>query len=255
MVLRLGFGVPKSLRPRDTRIELERWLAGGELTISTPSAAPTGYTVGTCNLRVLALVYDGRDRELKSRMTIREIATTNQDYEYDVNGFCRFAFLSSKLTTTGYSSWASFTSIFSRTKQLPPSFATYYLVDRYRAQSLNLSAADAITAATPLAVPIVVPDREQKIGAMMDLRTLHVDTTPSAQSSLPTNARIVLCQIKDRTPTLSALILGQPSPEAAARAVDAYGYVQDGKTGGSPVRHYLPALSRKLPLRLKPAGN
>jgi len=255
MLLRIGFGVPKALRPRDTRVELERWLAGGELTVSTPSSAPTGYTVGTCNIRIYAKVFDGRDRELKSRMTIREIAMSNQDYEYDVNGFLRFAFLSSLLTTTSYSSWASFTSVFSRTMALPPSFATALLVDRYRAESLNLSSADVFTASTPLAVPLVTPDWRQKIGAMMDLRTFHIDVTPSAQSSLPTNARVVLCQIKDRTPVLSALVLGQPSPEAAARAVDQFGYVQDGKTGGSKVSSYLPSLARKLPIRLRPGHN
>ncbi len=253
MQLRLGFGVPKSLRPRDTRIELERWLATGELTLSTPASSPTGMTVGACTIRVFAYVIDGRDRELKSRMTIREIAVTNTDYEYDVNGSCRFAILTSLLTTTSYSSWASFTTVFSRTKALPPSFPTAFLVDKYRTDSLNLSTADAFTAATPLAIPFVSPALRQKIGAMMDIKTLHVDLTPSA-TAIPTNARIVLCQIKDRPPVSAALVLGQTSPEAAARAVESYGYVQDGRTGGSKVTSYLPSLARRLPIRLRPGA-
>ena len=89
-----------------------------------------------------------------------------------------------------------------------------------------------------------------QIGEQVMADTLHIDLTPSG-ASIPTNARLLTCQIRDRSPGMAALVAGEPSPEALARRLASNGYVVDGKPGGSRITEYPPALSRKLPVRIK----
>lgn len=246
--LRVTFEPLKAHRPRDTRIRLEHFLEGGELIINTPAALPTGWNSVQSDqrVRVYMRVVDGRTRELKSRMTIREQALQGQEFDYDVSGSIRAAFLSSKLATTGYTTLAPFTTLFSRTLELPPNFETDLLVDTYRRYCDATGTNDEFLLAAPGAIPLVSPRRFQKIGEMIDTKTLHVDLLQAA----PTGGRLVTCAIKNRTPTLAAGVMGFASFADLQIALAERGRVVDGTPGGSPVTGYHPTLARRLPARI-----
>ena len=245
--LKITFEPLKAERRRDTRVPLEHFLEGGQFLISTPSALPTGWAAVQSDqrLQVFMRVVDGRSKELKSRMTIRELAVNNSEFDYEVNGSLRCAFLSSKIATTSGSSYASISTLFSRTLETPPSLQTFMFVDRYRRYSDHLGTNDEITAATPTAVPLVTPDRRQKIGEMIDTTTLHVDF---GSQTVPTSARLVVNAIKNRTPNLAALVGGCGSVADLQVAMSERGRVVDSKN--TPVTQFHPTLVRRLPVRV-----
>lgn len=247
--LKITFEPLKAERSRDTRIPLEHFLEGGQFLISTPSAVPTGWNTVQSDqrIRVAMRVIDGRTKELKSRQTIRELAVTNTEYDYEVNGSMRASFLSSKLATTGASSYGSVTSLFSRTLETPPQLETFYFLERYRRYSDSLGSNDEFAAATPTAIPIVSPNRFQKIGEMIDTKTLHVDF---GSQSVPTSAKLVNVAIKNRTPGLAALVAGFGSVADLQVAMSERGRVVDSKPSGTPVEHFHPTLVRRLPVRV-----
>lgn len=247
--LTITFEPLKALRPRDTRIRLEHFLEGGEFIVNTPAALPTGWAAVQSDqrFRVFVRVVDGRTRELKSRMVIRETAAnTNQEFDYEVSGSVRAALVTSKLPTTGYTSLAAYTTIFSRTMETPPSFETSLLRQRYRRYSDALGTNDEFLLAAPGAIPLVCPNRDQKIGEMINTKTFHLDFLAAA----PTNARLLTCAIKNRTPNLAALVMGFGTPAELQAAIATHGRVVDGSPGGSPASGYLADLARRLPLRL-----
>jgi hypothetical protein len=255
--LRVTWEPDRAERPRDTRIPLEHFLEGGVLEFSTPAAVPTGWAAvqSDWRVRVNARVVDGRTKELKSRLTYREVAAnTNQEYDYEINGSLRSAIVGSKLATTSYTSLAAYTTLFSRTLEMPPNYETHNLVDRYRRTIVGAAgsggvngAVDPFLASTPLAIPLLVPEKRQKIGAMIDTKTLHLDFLTTA----PTSGRLLTSQIKNRTPNLAALVAGYTSTEDLQMAMATAGFVVDSTPGGSPVRSFAPTLVRRFPVRIK----
>jgi hypothetical protein len=246
--LRITFEPLKALRSRDTRIRLEHFLEGGEFLIQTASALPTGWAAVQADqrVRVYARVVDGRTKELKSRMTIREQAVTNQEFDYEVNGSIRAAILTSKLATTGYTTLAPYTTFFSRTMEVPPNFETDLVTDRYVRFSDALGTNDEFLLAAPGAIPLIAPNRFQKIGEMIDAKTLHLDLLQAA----PTSGRLITIAIKNRTPNLSALVAGFGSVDDLQVALADRGKVVDGTPGGTDVTGYHPTLVRRLPVRV-----
>jgi len=240
--------LPKAHRPRDTRIPLEHFLEGGQLEIVTPAALPTNWsTFLNGRIQIFALVVDGRTRELKSRLTIRELSMTRQEDNYDVYGSLRSLVGTSSLTTSGYSSWAAFTVFNSQTLRYPASLESDQLVDRYRNQfPFALNAADEITLATPGAVPFVTPDRDQKIGAMIDAKTVHIDLLAAP----PANPRLLVTAIKDRDPLLAALVAGYANVSDYQAALATQGRVVTQGSGSKDATGYLAQLVRRMPVRL-----
>ncbi len=239
-------------RPRDTRVPLAHFLEGGELTIQTAAAVPTGWNSvqSDWRMRVYARIVDGRARELKSRRRIIEQAVTQQEFDYQVNGSLRAAILTSKLTTTGYTSLAGFTTLFSRTLETVPSYETDMLLDEYRREADALGANDEFTLATPGAIPLKAPKKGQKTGEMIDTKTLHLDLLQAA----PASGRLITDVIVDRSPNLAALTEGYRSPGELAAAIRDHGYVV-GDSGNIKATGMVASLVRRLPVRIKPAGD
>lgn len=253
--LRILFGSDaqnRMLRPRDSALQIAQLLEGGNLTITTPAATPTGWQAAVgADWRIQVFVYarDGRKNELKARRRIWEVNIGQQEYDYQVNGFLRAALIGSKLTTTGYTSLAAFTTLFSRTLELPPQFESDMLLDEYRKTATALGTNDEFALATPGAIALKIPHRLQKIGQMIDCKTLHIDLRAAA----PTNGRVLLDAVIPRSPVMGAVAMGFENPSALASAVRQSGVVQ-GEGGQIPVSHMLANLTRVLPVRLKDAG-
>lgn len=249
--LRVSFEPLRALRPRDTRIPLEHFMNGGQLIVTCASAVPTGFAAVQADQRVqvIARVVDGRTKEVKSRMEIREQVVSQQEFRYPIYGSLRSAFLTSKLTTTLHTSLASFTSLNSDTLEIPPNFDPRSMTSRYRRMgAFNVGTNDEFVAEN--AIPLIVPDRRQKVGAMPDLDVLHLNLGAAA----PTGGRLVTTTIRDRTARLAALVAGFQNPSDYANALRKNGYVVDGSPHGSPVLNYHPTLVRRLPCRIRGMG-
>lgn len=239
----------KTHRPRDFRIPIEHFLEGGELLVQTPAALPTGWNSVQSDqkIRIMVRVVDGRTKEVKSRFRIKEEAIAQQEFDYQVNGSLRCAIITSKLTTTGYTSLAAFTTIFSRTLETVPDLEIDMLLDYYRRWSDGLGTNDEFALATPGAIALQAPRRWQKIGELIDTKTLHIDLRASA----PASGRLLTWTVVDRTPNLAALVAGFSSVPDYQRAIADYGRVVDGSPHGTPAKFYLPQIQRRLPMRFQ----
>jgi hypothetical protein len=249
-ILRLPFGVPfRAKRSRDYTIPVSEFLNAGEFTIQTASAVPTGWAAQQADWRMqlVAWVRDGRKKELKSRRRVKEEAMTQQEFDYQINGFCRSAIITSKLATTGYTSLAAFTTVNSRTLKFPAAFNTRFLLDEYRQEAPgNLATNDEFTLAAPGAIAFMVPRNGQKIGNMVDMKSLHIDLLQAA----PTSGRLITDVLIDRNADSSAAQLGYDNPGQVGAAVKNSGVVV-GNAGNYDVRTFNGELARKMPLRVK----
>ncbi len=251
-ILRLVFANPwRAERDRDTAVPLAHFLEGGEFTVVTPAAVPTGWAAvqNDWKLQLFADIRDGRKRELKTRRRIKEERISNLEFDYQINGFMRSAILTSKLATTGYSSWASHTTLNSKTLMVPPAYQVAMLLDQYRRESYHLGTNDEFALATPGAIPLVMPRRYQKIGKMVDTKSLHIELP----TTIPTNAIILTDTIVDRDGDMAALSEGYRSSGDLHRAVMQNGKVK-GKAGNYHVRNFAAPLARKLPIEIAPGG-
>lgn len=238
-------------RPGDFRIPLEHFLEGGVLNWNSAAAVPTGFGPVNADWRVRweFFVEDGRQRELKSRRRIYEQVVQNQEFDYACNGSIRSAIIGSKLTTTGYTSLSAFSTIFSRTLETPPSFSVNGLRESYRKGSDVIGSNDEFLLATPAMIPLVFPHRAQRIGKMINAKTLHIDLLAAA----PASGRLLLDLVTDRTPLLAAATMGYQSPGELAAAMRRHGQVQ-GEQFQYPVEGFNMDLVKRLPVRLK-SGN
>jgi hypothetical protein len=241
----------RALRPRDFAIPVEHFLEGGQFNFTTPAAVPTGWGPFNADWRVQAefKVHNGRTRELKSQRRIFEQVISQQEFEYPAVGALRSAIIGSALTTTGYTSLAAFTTIFSRTLDLPPTFRTNSLREDYRKGADVIGTNDEFLLATPGAIPLAFPLRAQKIGSMIDLpKSLHIDLLAAA----PASGRLLLDLVVDRPPNLAALVMGYNSPGELARAVNQYGEIVIGDGDNPKASTFNATLARRLPIRLNP---
>lgn len=249
--LRLPFAPWRSQRARDFAIPVNNFLDGGEFTIQLPAAVPTGYAAVQPDWRIqlFADVRDGRVKELKSRRRLKEEAVTQQEFDYQINGFVRGLYLSSKLATTGYTSLAAFTTFNSRTAKWPAAFQSHLLQDEYRRESTALAANDEFTLAAPGAIALIAPRDDQKTGKMIDTKSFHLDLLQAA----PASGRLISDVLIDRDGNQAAMQQGYDSPGEMAAAVKQYGHVT-GAADNYPVKAFNAQLARKMPIRIKPGG-
>jgi hypothetical protein len=237
----------RCVRPRDFRVPLVNFLEGGNLLVRLAAALPTnaGVTAASWNVIVFARVVDGRKPELKSRRRILEQVVNQQEFDYQTNGSIRHAIIGSKLTTTGYTDLVGFSTIYSRTMDMPPAFQTHILVDEYRRSADSLSATDEFILAAPGGIPLIFPGRGKKIGQMIDSPTLHIDLGAAA----PASGRLLTDCVVNRTPNLAALGAGYGSPEDLATAVQSHGRAV-GAAGNMKATEMPRNLARKMPIRV-----
>lgn len=248
--LRIPIAPYRAERGADYAIPIAHFLEGGEFSLTFASAVPTGWAAlqSDWKMRLFFDVRDARVRELKSRRQIREVAISQQEFDYQINGFMRAAIITSKLATTGYTSLASYTTLYSRTLNMPPTFETSLLLDEYRREAISLDTTnDEFVRSTPGAIPLVCPRDYQLAGRMIDTKTLHLDLLTTA----PTSGRLLTDVLIDRSGEGAALTEGFPSPGELQRAVMARGEIQGASGKTYPVKEFNAPLARKLPVRLK----
>lgn len=247
--LRLCFAPPfRAERPRDFAIPISNFLDGGEFTINTAAAVPSGWAAvqNDWKIQLFAYVVDGRNKELKSRRRVKEEAASQIEFDYQVNGSLRAAILTSKLTTTGHTDLSSYTTANSRSLKWPAAYQTHNLIDDYRFNTVHFGTNDEFLASATGALPILVPELYQKTGAMPDLKSLHLDLLAAA----PSGGRLLTDTVIDRNPDMAALAMGYDSPGALALAIKERGVVKGG-AGNYPVRAFNAPLARRLPIRIE----
>jgi hypothetical protein len=249
--LRMLFAPPhRAERPRDFAIPISNFLDGGEFTINTAAAVPTGWNTiqSDWKIQLFAFVVDGRNKELKSRRRVKEEALSSVEFDYQINGSVRAAIVTSKLTTTGHTDLSGYATLNSRSLRWPAAYQAHNLVDDYRINTEHYGTNDEFLAAAPGALAIVAPEKWQKTGAMPDFKSLHLDLLTAA----PAGGRLLTDTVIDRNPDMGALQMGYDSPSALAMAVKQYGHVV-GAAGNYPVRAFNSQLARRLPIRIDPS--
>jgi hypothetical protein len=249
---RLPFvSVDKAMRGDDFAIPLTNILEGGQMRFVCCPALPTGWAAVQADWKVTPYAYvrDARVREAKARRRLREEQVTQQEFDYQVNGYLRAAILTSKLATTGYTELlALYTQLNSRTLMWPAAMKPYELVDNYRYNTNGIDTADEflLTATTAGALGIQIPDRDQMSGQMVDTKTLHIDLLAAA----PTGGRLLTDVITDRLGQNTATWLGYASPGEAQNAIKNKGRINGGDGRTYPVAQFNAALARKMPIRI-----
>jgi hypothetical protein len=240
--------VDKAERGDDFSIPLPSLLEGGQLSIQTPAAVPTGWNSVQADWKVTPYAYvrDARTKEAKARRRLREVQVTQQEFDYPVAGFLRAAILGSKLTTTGYTSLAGYTSLNSRTMMWPAAMSSRELIDNYRYNTNGIDTADEFLTTVFKALAIVCPDRHQMTGQMIDTLTMHLDLLQAA----PTGARLLTDVITDRLGNSAANWMGYASPGEFQQAVKNRGRINGGDGRSYPVKDFNARLARALPIRI-----
>lgn len=248
-LLQIQFAPWRAARPRDFAIPVDNFLKQGEFTIQTAAAVPTGWAASQADWRIqlFADVRDGRVPETKSRRRVKEEQVTQQEFDYQVNGMLRSAILTSKLTTTGYTTLAGFTTFNSRTLKWPAAFQSILLQTEYRRESTFLAANDEFTLAAPGAIALMVPRDDQKIGKMPNTKSFHLDLLQAA----PTSGRLITDTVIERNAQATAQLLGYDSPGQVGAAIKQSGVVV-GAAGNYPVKAFNGDLARYMPLRVRP---
>jgi len=247
--LYIPFAPNRAKRAKDFAVPIANFLDGGEFTIQFASAVPTGWNTPQSDwqIQLFADVRDGRRKEAKSRRRVKEEATSAQEFDYQVNGYLRSLILTSKLTTTGYTSLAAFTTLNSRSLKWPAAFQTRTLLNLYRRESeLSLGTNDEFALAAPGAMALVCPHRDQKIGNMIDLKTVHLDLL----QAVPTNGRLITDVLIDRNPTRVAAQFNYKGAGALGAAVKSIGMVK-GQADNYSMGEFNADLARKMPYRIK----
>lgn len=235
-------------RAKDFAIPVQNFVDGGEFTIQFASALPTGWNAAQADwqIQMFADVRDGRRKEAKSRRRLKEEATPAQEFDYQVNGYLRSLILTSKLTTTGYTTLAGFTTFNSRTLKWPAAYQSRGLLNKYRRESTTLATNDEFTLSAPGAIALQAPYDDQKIGCMVDCKTVHIDLL----QAIPTSGRMITDVLIDRNPTRTANLFNYNGPGPMGAAVKALGQVV-GEAGSYPVSQFNADLARKMPYRVK----
>lgn len=245
---KIHFDTSMSHRGADTAMPLLHLTNGGEIEVEF-QAAP-GFTVADATLRVYALVHDERSRELKSRMTWKEVSITDEEDDYQVKGSLRAAFVCSDITTAGYTSLAD--SVIGQVESVAldmSNLAVGLLRQEYLAKSKTRASDDEFLADTPNALPLVTPSAGQHIGKMQDLDSFDVDL-----SATPTSAKMVICAIRDRNASLGADWMGYGNVADFMDAVKKRGYVNTKGKGRQSVQTFNSRIARRLPVRIGQAG-
>lgn len=246
--LYVPFAPMRCKRAKDFAVPVGNFLDGGEFTIQFASALPTGWNTAQADwqIQLFADVRDGRKKEAKSRRRVKEEATPAQEFDYQVNGFLRSLTLTSKLATTGYTSLAAFSTFNSRTLKWPAGFQARTLVNMYRRDHWALGTNDEFLLAVPGAIPLLAPRREQKIGCMVDCKTVHIDLL----QAVPASGRMITDVLIDRNPTRVASMFNYKGAGPLGAAVRSIGIVK-GEADNYPVSAFNADIAKKLPYVIK----
>lgn len=245
--LYVPFAPMRCRRPKDFAIPVGNFLDGGEFTVQFASAVPTGWNAPQADwqIQLFADVRDGRKKEAKSRRRLKEEALPSQEFDYQVNGFLRSLILTSKLTTTGYTSLAGFTTFNSRTLKWPAGFQSRTLLNMYRREQTSFGANDEFILAAPGAIALMTPHRDQKTGGMVDCKTVHIDLLQAT----PASGRMITDVLIDRNPTRVATMFNYKGAGPLGQAVKAIGKVK-GEVDSYPIGTFNADLAKKMPYRL-----
>lgn len=245
ITLRTIFDPPKAQNDgRDFGVPLLHFVRGGSLSLQLQ--APLSSTIPSGTVRCYFRVEEERERVLKSRMVWKERTITAAEDTYDINGSLRAAFVSSVIAGTSYTALSSFTEFTSNTL-MKAAFPTKIIWDDYRRRAGQYGDLTRDSFALFNALPLVSPDREQRIGNMLDLRGFHLRL-----ASAPTGGTFVTCTVEDRNPSLAAEWMGYNSVAELSDALTKRGEVLGlGRARSAPYDSWDPVLRRRLPVAIR----
>lgn len=244
MWLRVPFSPIKARSRSDFHVPLSDLINGGKIFLSLCTTNPVAnVTVNSGTVYVYARVVDGRKPRAKSRLSWLEQATTLREERFPIGGSLYTAFMIAPNDgAASYQSWtgANYDEITSLTLRYT-ALKREYLVDDYQAES-HPESSDVLIAGK--ALPLVTPRRDQKIGGLLDVRTLHT----KLGAAPPSNSYLVYGVVTDRNPELAARAAGYGSVEHYAAAVKATGRVKSPKGSHKPATGFAPTLAKRLPI-------
>lgn len=247
-IIRLTFAPPsRAKRKRDFCVPLVNFLDGGEFSFQFADALPTGYsTVLGGKFKFFFKVREARTKELKARRKLSEVSYNRDDDSYMTDGAIRGLYLTSVLTTTGHTALTGITAVNSDNLELPPDMPPAILSKWYEGNSDAInSSTDEVIAGN--VIPLVMPDRGQKIGAMPMLKSVHVRV-----GTVPTAAILLRDVLVERPMGLAMAQMGVDDEAVYARRL-MNGTVSDGKDD-KPVAAYNADLVRVMPVRFDRAA-
>jgi len=254
-ILAVPFEFPKAPNEykRDCRPSVKAMKALGlQITIRTPAALPTNWSTATGTVEVYARVKEARQRQANSFLTLLEYQVTQIEDFYPVSGSMRHATLTSRLTTTGYTSLtaATYSAFDSRSLGWEAGLHPRILRQYYRQGQVAIASNDEYLLASGAfgAIPIIAAQKDQRIGQMPMLDRLHLDLNAAA----PSGGVLLASAIKDRPPAYSAYACGYQDVNQFAADLLARGQVRDGSD--TPVAEFDPFLVTRFPVRIKAAG-
>lgn len=246
---RVIFDVEKATRGSDFALPLNHLFDGGKLTVRC--GTPPGCTMTGATIRVYADVHDEREPEMKSRMVWRERSITKAEDDYSIGGSLRAAFITSILSTTGYTALDTETAtITSKTLEM---FDLDQIIFQQAYKRLighnqaRIKAGDSVdgflnSLTAPDALAIRTPSVGQKTGKMEDLNTLHLKLVTA-----PTSGALVTCHIEDRNADLAAEWMGYDTVNELVTDFTERGRVAAKGKSDKRATVWNPKLVRRLP--------
>lgn len=243
------FEFADATRGRDFRIPVPYILEGGVIQATIAAASPTGFSaIASTDLdcTIWARVVENRARELKSTLCYEQFSHTKLEEFFPVYGSAKTLVGCTDLTTTTYTSNATYTAINSKALDLETDFDPLFWVEKKLEQKIQAGVISEDIFGARLAWAMLISDRDQRIGAMpnLDMLDLRLQAAPVASSA------IAIAKIVDRNPQLAAAWMGYASPAELAAAVEKWGYIVDEHN--TKYVDYDAVLAARLPVRLRP---
>lgn len=243
----IPYEFPDATREQDYRIPVPYILEGGVIQATIASAVPTGWAAVQSDwlLTVWCRVVEQRERELKSTLCYEQFSHTRMEDFFPINGSIRSLVACTDLSTTSYTSIATYTAVNSKALDLETDFDPRLWRERYLRQKPSGATLTSDLAGGGFAWPIVIGDRHQRIGAMpnIDQLDLRLQAAPVANSAL------LVAKIVDRSPSLAAAWMGYASTGELAAAIEQWGYIVDEKN--TKYTDFDPVLAARLPVRIR----
>jgi hypothetical protein len=265
LFLRVPFNPPKARRSRDFGLPLRGFLDGGKIAFTTsaallPGMGADGGTISAATITVYAFVRDEGVREAKSRIVYEDEAITLTNYDYNVAGALRmFLWYNGEINERAGTAWSA-QQLSSKTSELSQ-IDDFVFQDRYqhyskppRSSPGSVATADTYAQTdvclTGQAVPIIVPEEDQKIPEMLQCQTYNVRTSLSSitTSDLP---QAIKCYITERSAQVTARVLGVSDPGAA---IAQRGRVKAANGNPRGIAAFPPNVTRMLPVKVGKRG-
>lgn len=232
----------RARRRADTRPGVAEVLSG-DITWTLATATPvTGVTINSGTVELHALVTDEVVPEAASRMCWLGVNATLAEDNYMIDGACRFAgmYAYAGSGAQDLTSLSTYTEIDSYTLDMVD-VPRAVLARDYMRETPSISATDDEIVRNNV-IPLIYPDRDQKLTQLRDLGKMHV----RLQAALPTGGRLVYCVLTDRDPVLAAATLKVPVQSLADGSAPLNVV---GTKGEKPADAIDASLARKSPLR------